>query len=63
MHNRIRTSELSGVMIPVPHGGTEPARVLERIAHQFRSSLEALSRHVIAIAKLRAQEAAVIRSS
>ena len=58
-HNRIRTSELAGVLIPVPRVGTARARQLEVLASAYREALASLSEGARKIAQLRRQEAAV----
>lgn len=61
-HNRIRTSELSAVLIPVPKSGTLRAKQLEALASAYRSALESLSEGAQKVAQLRRQEAAVFGS-
>ena len=53
------TSELAGVLIPVPRVGTARARQLEVLASAYREALASLSEGARKIAQLRRQEAAV----
>jgi type I restriction-modification system DNA methylase subunit len=52
-HNRIRSSELASVLIPVPNEGTEKAKALSTLAKEYKESLKALSAAAVRIAKLR----------
>ena len=58
-HNRIRTSELAGVLIPVPRVGSARASQLEVLAAAYREALASLSDGARTIAQLRRQEASV----
>lgn len=58
-HNRIRTSELSAVLIPVPKSGTSRAKQLDALSSAYRNALESLSEGAQKVAQLRRQEGAV----
>jgi hypothetical protein len=55
-HNRIRTSELASVLIPIPRAGTARAAQLEAIASGYRHALQSLTAAAAKVASLRAEE-------
>lgn len=62
-HNRIRTSELANVMIPLPRPGSVRASQLEKLASEYRSTLEAMSRASVKLAFLRGSESQFLGTS
>ena len=52
-HNRIRTSELSNVLIPVAKYGTERGKLMERLVEEYRLTLNALTNNTLALARIR----------
>jgi len=59
-HNRIRTSELSSVLIPVPKAGSQIAEALEQLETEYRDALGGMARAAQKIALLRKQEGAIL---
>ncbi|MDP1876956.1 MAG: N-6 DNA methylase [Actinomycetota bacterium] len=51
-HNRIRTTELAEVLIPVPVKGTDHAKALAEIGEQYRSAVDAMNHAALSIARL-----------
>lgn len=62
-HNRIRTSELAEVLIPVPRYGTKKARLLASLASRYKSVLDSLTTNAAAVARLRHQEKGIFSKS
>ena len=62
-HNRIRTSELAEVLIPVPRYGTKKARLLASLASRYKSVLDSLTTNAVAVARLRHQEKGIFSKS
>ena len=55
-HNRIRTSELGRVMIPVAKPATRKAKLLAGLARDYREALAALSSSAAKLAKIRVKD-------
>lgn len=60
-HNRIKTSQLAQVLIPVPRKGTEMQRALQRLLVQYRGALERLYASSFELASIRQQERSLFR--
>ena len=58
-HNRIRTSELATVLVPMAKKGTKSEHEIERLTAQYRKALQAMTAAAAEIAKLRAAETSV----
>lgn len=58
-HNRIRTSELGQVLIPIPKEGTKAAVAIKTIAKDYRMALESLSQNATTLAKIRNGDSAI----
>jgi type I restriction-modification system DNA methylase subunit len=61
-HNRIRTSELGEVMIPIPRSGSKASATLDELAVQYRMTLKALAENAITLAKIRARERSLLNA-
>lgn len=61
-HNRIRTSELAEVMVPVPRKGTSAAESLKHVTAQYEDALRALADNAILLAGLRARDMELLSS-
>lgn len=59
-HNRIRTSELAEVMVPIPRKGTDSARSLKQVTAQYEDALRALADNAILLAGLRAKDSELL---
>ena len=55
-HNRIRTSELGSVMVPLPRDRTRVAVRLKAIAKDYRAALIALSEATTRVSAMRCAE-------
>ena len=55
-HNRIRTSDLGGVLIPVAREGTGKRALMERVTADYRLTLDSLTNDTLALAGIRSQE-------
>lgn len=55
-HNRIRTSELATVLMPMPRVGSARAKQLQGIANGYRDALHLLATAAARVASLRAEE-------
>jgi hypothetical protein len=62
-HNRIRTSELGEVLIPVARRGSDLARAAERVFSEYEASSKALIQHAMNLAKLRIGDSAMFGSA
>ena len=58
-HNRIRTSDLKEVLIPITKPGTKKAAVIRKLAEDYRRSVSSLVASGIKIARLRQFEASI----
>jgi predicted RNA methylase len=56
-HNRIRTSELASVLIPVPTKGSEKYAQFEVLAEEYRLAISGLAHSAAKVASLRMSEA------
>ena len=61
-HNRIRTSELEQVLIPVAKRGTKKANVISQLASEYRNVLISLASNSIEVANLREREKEIFNS-
>lgn len=59
-HNRIRTSDLASVLVPIARSGTEKAAKLATLASSYRDALTALADSASKIAALRAEESSLL---
>lgn len=55
-HNRIRTSELGQVLIPVPVKDSEKGVLIGMLANDYRKSIQAITESTIMLANLRKQD-------
>lgn len=55
-HNRIRTSELSQVIIPVPKPGTAKAALIFNASSKYRDAIESLGKSSLSLAKIRVRD-------
>ena len=55
-HNRIRTSELGQVLIPVPIKASVKGMLLNKLAIDYRNSIQAITQSTIMLANLRKQD-------
>ena len=62
-HNRIRTGDLARVVMPWPRPRTRNARLLNGLAAEYRTALEALVNSSIVLATIRKREAELFNSS
>jgi len=51
-HNRIRTSELADVLIPVPQAGSEAAERLMRLSSDYADAVGRITSSAVALAEL-----------
>lgn len=58
-HNRVRTSDLADVLIPIARAGSPRAASMEEIFKRYRESSEALVANTLCLAELREQELAL----
>lgn len=58
-HNRIRTSELAQVLVPIPKPTTKKANLIATLAADYRLALESLSKSTAQIAKIRRHDSEV----
>lgn len=55
-HNRIRTSELAKVLVPIPPSGSKRARALEARVDEYRRALESMIQAAATLAKIRTMD-------
>ena len=55
-HNRIRTSDLAEVMVPVPQAGTRKALAFDAVVRQYTSALQFLSTSAATLAAIRSKD-------
>ena len=58
-HNRIRTSELGQVLIPIAKPGTKKAELMSRLTDDYRAILDSLSSSATMLANIRQRETEV----
>ena len=58
-HNRIRTSDLSKVMIPVAKPGTHKESLIASVINEYRNAIESVNKNAAVLAKLRRREYAI----
>lgn len=58
-HNRIRTSDLGQVLIPIPKFGTNKAETVNDLSNKYKNIMDALAQNTAALAKLRMQESEI----
>lgn len=58
-HNRVRSEELGGVLVPVPKPGTKKAEALKEMTRDYRAALLTLSSSAASVAAVRAKEAEI----
>ena len=59
-HNRIRTSELSNVLVPVPAEDAESARLFDELASAYREAVTELARQAHRVFELRSAESILL---
>jgi len=55
-HNRIRTSDLSLVLIPIPRSDSNKAGLVDTIASEYREALKNLAKSTMKLAGIRSQD-------
>ena len=55
-HNRIRTSDLAKVMLPLPRKGTKTAKLIGKLIQEYRSALESLRENSLVLARIRTRD-------
>ena len=58
-HNRIRTSDLSKVVIPVAKPGTHKESLVTSVINEYRNAIESVNENAAVLAKLRQREYAI----
>lgn len=61
-HNRIRTSDLKEVLVPITKPGTRKAVAILNLAEDYRHAVNSLAENSIKVARLRQREASVFDS-
>ena len=62
-HNRIRTSDLAKVMLPLPRKGTKKAKLIGKLIQEYRSALESLRENSVVLARIRTRDPELFGSS
>ena len=62
-HNRIRTSELSQVLVPLPKAGSPKAKEIRALTRDYRTALVGLSTEAARIAAIRAKDSTIFCDS
>lgn len=55
-HNRIRTSELAEVRIPIPRDNTAESKILRRVTTNYSEALQLVLRNTLTLGRLRGEE-------
>ena len=61
-HNRIRTSELAEVRIPIPRANTAEAKSLRRVTANYSEALQLVLRNTLTLGRLRGEEHSLFAS-
>lgn len=56
-HNRIRTSELAKVMVPIPRAHSQREAALQELVKKYRTAVQSLSANAALLAELRGRDA------
>ena len=58
-HNRIRTSELSQVLIPIAKKGTKKVKLISKLANDYQQALGSLTQSAATLAHIRKRDAEI----
>lgn len=58
-HNRIRTTELSQVLVPIAKNGTKKAKLISKLANDYQHALSSLTQSAVMLAGIRKRDAEI----